>query len=72
MRNKQTYLVSYPTYWPIFSVKNYTKDIDGWWNWNPKKRTPRSEKVDIRSLLEPGDNFIDDVKVVKNRVIIIK
>ena len=72
MSNKQTYLVKYPTYWPIFSVKNYTKDVDGWWNWNPKKRKPRSEKVDISSLLKVDDNFVEDIKVVKNPVIIIK
>ena len=33
-----TILRSYPVEWPIFSVKNYVKDVDGWWNWCPKKR----------------------------------
>ena len=35
------YLRLYPTEWPIFSIKNYVQDQDGWWNFRPKKRRPR-------------------------------
>lgn len=39
-----TILRSYPVEWPIFSVKNYVKDVDGWWNWCPKKRKKQENK----------------------------
>jgi len=49
MRKQSTYLRSYPVEWPLFSVKNYEKDVDGWWNWCPKERIRK--KNDIRELL---------------------
>ena len=36
MANK--YLRNYPTDWPIFSVKNYYQDNEGWWHWKPRNR----------------------------------
>lgn len=32
-----TYLKTYPIQWPIFSIKNYVKNNDGWWCWRPRK-----------------------------------
>ena len=58
-----TILRSYPVEWPIFSVKNYVKDVDGWWNWCPKKRnnkfqdTNEEEEEVIRRYSETG-NFL--------------
>ena len=34
--NEKRYLRTYPVPWPVFSIKFYTQDKDGWWN--PKKR----------------------------------
>ena len=33
-----TYLRTYSAPWPVISTKNYTRNSDGWWCWNPKKR----------------------------------
>ena len=44
------YLRLYPTEWPIFSIKNYVQDQDGWWNFRPKKRRPRL-KLEVYSQI---------------------
>ena len=37
------YLQTYPTFWPIFSVKFHTKDENGWWN--PIYKRKREKKL---------------------------
>lgn len=32
MTQQTSYLRLYPNIWPIISVKNYRKDLEGWWN----------------------------------------
>jgi len=59
MTDRTTYLRRYPIDWPIISVKNYQKDVDGWWNWCPKKRA-RKNKVE---LLEKEDESAQDESV---------
>lgn len=51
MKTNKSYLVSYPTYWPIFSTKFYSKDSDGWWN-PIKRNTKKRETNAISSLLK--------------------
>jgi hypothetical protein len=42
------YLRLYPIPWPVFSVKHYTQDQDGWWNPKPKKIKNRKDSLDIQ------------------------
>jgi hypothetical protein len=47
----KTYLTTYPIEWPIFSVKYYSKDSDGWWN--PIKRTRRTKfEINLNTSLQ--------------------
>lgn len=36
-QDNSRYLSLYPIPWPVFSIKNYTKDSDGWYNPKPRK-----------------------------------
>ena len=38
LQSEKRYLRTYPIQWPVFSIKNYVQDQDGWWNWEPKRR----------------------------------
>ena len=33
-----TYLRTLPNLWPIFSTKNYVRDVYGWWNYVKSSR----------------------------------
>ena len=46
MSVQNKYLRLYPIPWPVFSTKNYVRDQDGWWNWQPKKRRSRKNLSD--------------------------
>ena len=45
LNKKITFLRTYPVEWPIFSTKNYFKDVDGWWNHIKKIR--KKKKIDL-------------------------
>jgi len=42
------YLRLYPVQWPIFSIKFYTQDRDGWWNPKPKKAKIKKDILHIQ------------------------
>jgi len=46
MSKKVSYLRTYPVHWPIFSIKNYVKDIDGWWNHVKKNKRIKKNVFD--------------------------
>ena len=49
LNNKVTFLRTYPVEWPVFSTKNYIKDIDGWWNYVKKIRYKKNEFSSLKT-----------------------
>ena len=61
LNNYKTYLRTWPVYWPVFSTKNYVRDVrdirdennedgGGWWNYRKKPKIMR-KKVDENDYL---------------------
>jgi len=62
MSKRVSYLRTYPVQWPIFSTKNYVKDVDGWWN--PIKKNKRKKKYVFDTL--ENTNLSEDKKISEN------
>ena len=76
LNKKITYLRTYPVQWPIFSTKNYVKDVDGWWNPVKNKRKKKNvldtlvtNTLDINTL---NTNLVTNKVLDVPRFIIIK
>jgi hypothetical protein len=64
MSKKVSYLRTYPVQWPIFSTKNYVKDVDGWWN--PIKKNKRKNNV-FDKFENTNTNIYEDKTIYENK-----
>lgn len=56
---KVSYLRTYPIEWPIFSTKNYVKDVDGWWNPVKKNKIRKKNVLEVNTFEDT--NAFEDV-----------
>lgn len=60
MSRQTTYIRSYPVEWPVFSVKNYKKNEEGWWEWCPRIRIKK------KFLLWDEENAVTNCVINEN------
>ena len=57
--SQSRYLRTYPIEWPVFSIKIYKKDEEGWWNYSKKKRN-RAQRLLQQTIYNINEEIRDE------------